>query len=226
MSQRFEVTPAAVEKDEIFSLLVYALVYHDWQPASVPREKRRGYNIGALLVNPQNEPVCHGLNCINSTENATQHGEVRAIISYLDKKRCFNLEGFTIYTSLEPCIMCAGMITMASVGRVVYGQHDVEYSKAFERLALDTTAIGGFPPYPRTVVAHATTVSFCTELDEAYRHFYATETEKMLARFLSTDVAFRIYQKAATAFLNYPVKHQENKKLYDDSLNFYNLLSS
>lgn len=212
------------EADEIFSLLTYAIVHHDWQPEAVARENRRGYNIGALLVNPKNEPVFHGLNCISSTNNATQHGEVRAITAYLNETRCFNLEGFTMYTSLEPCIMCAGMITMTSIDRVVYGQHDVEYSKAFERLSIDTQHVGGFPPYPRVVPAHASTLNYCSELDNAYHHFYTMETEKMLARFLASGTAFTIFKNAADHFLNYSVIHPENKKIYADTLKYYNLL--
>ncbi|MEP7109887.1 MAG: nucleoside deaminase [Ferruginibacter sp.] len=223
MPEQKEINTIQQEADEIFSLLAYSIVFRDWQPGSIPREKRRGYNIGALLVDPENSPVFYGLNCINSTGNATQHGELRSITGYLDKTRRFNLEGFTIYTTLEPCVMCAGMITMTSVNRVVFGQHDVEYSKAFERLAIDTRAIGGFPPYPRAVLAHATTSEFCKELDVAYEDFLAKETEKMLARFLTTGTAQNIYKKAAGCFLNYPLAYPENRKIYEMALNFYKL---
>lgn len=89
------------ERDDIFSLLIYALVYQDWQDGTVPRHLRRGYNIGALLVTPQFEPVFHGLNCINSTENATQHGEVRAITQYLEQTRKF------LDPSARPLHLCA-----------------------------------------------------------------------------------------------------------------------
>jgi len=39
--------------------------------------------------------------------------------------RAYSLEelaGFTLYTSAEPCAMCAGAIYWAGIGRVVYGQ--------------------------------------------------------------------------------------------------------
>ena len=218
--------PDAVEqeRDEIFSLLTYAIVFHDWQPDSIPREKRRGYNIATLLVNPANEPVFYGLNCINSTDNATQHSEVRSIIAYLDKTRRYNLEGFTVYTSLEPCIMCAGMMTMTAIKRVVYGQHDIVYTKAFERLAIDSRSIGGFPPYPRTVTAHASASAFCTELDHAYQQFFESETEKMLARFLTSATAFEIFHRAVQHFLDYKVLHPGNRIIYENALKFHKLV--
>lgn len=220
------IEPGAIgqERDEIFSLLTYAIVFHNWQPDTVPREKRRGYNIATLLVSPANEPVYYGLNCVNSTENATQHSEVRSIIAYLDHSRRFNLEGFTVYTSLEPCIMCAGMLTMTAVKRVVYGQHDLVYTKAFERLAIDSRSIGGFPPYPRTVIAHAASLKFREELDHAYRLFYSEETENMLARFLSSVTAYEIFEKAVQHFLHYPVKYPENIIIYENALEYHKLV--
>lgn len=209
------------ERDEIFSLLIYALVYQDWQEESIPHPQRRGYNIGALLVTPQHEPVYFGLNCINSTENATQHGEVRAITQYLDATRNFNLEKFTIYTTLEPCVMCAGMITMMAVDQVVYGQHDVAYSKAFERLALDTSSIGGFTPYPRQVLAMPTTLPYCNQLDEAYQEFLATDSEKILAKFLTSNAAKTIFKQALIAFEHYEVKYTENQPVFEKAYQFY-----
>jgi tRNA(Arg) A34 adenosine deaminase TadA len=216
-----EVSDVQQEVDDIFSLLVYSLVFRDWQSDSVPRNKRRGYNIGALLVNKENMPVYYGLNCINSTENATQHGEVRAITGYLEKSRSFDLSGFTVYTSLEPCVMCAGMITMVSVKRVVYGQRDVEYSKAFERLAVDTRPIGGFAPYPRAVTVQASSINYCKELDLTYKAFLESDKEKVLAKYLASDTARKIFESAHNTFLNYKVKHAENLEVYNRAISFF-----
>lgn len=209
------------ERDAIFSLLIYAIVYKDWQSANVPRDKRRGYNIGALLVNPKHQPVQYGLNCINATDNATQHGEVIAMTKYLEKERCFNLDGFSIYTTLEPCIMCAGMMTMTDVDRIVYGQHDVMFSKAFERLAIDSRDCGGYSPYPRQVIASASELSYCKKLDAAYEHFLAVEKEKILAKFLTSEVAEDIFAAATTFFLKLNIRHSANKIIYQQAIKFY-----
>ena len=208
------------EIDHFYMLLAYALVYKHWQPGHIPRSERRGYNIGALLVDPQNDPVFYGLNCIDSTDNATQHGEVRAITGYIEKKKCFNLDGFTMYTTLEPCIMCAGMMTMTVVKRVVYGQHDVGYSKAFERLSADTSLMGGFPPYPRQVLHQASTVPFTDKLDQAYALYLETAPEKILALFLGSETANRIYLDAYNDFLTYAVQCPENELLYHQATRF------
>lgn len=213
--------PVKQEIDEIYSLVTYALVYANWQSGSVPRNQRRGYNIGAVLVDKDNLPVYYGLNCINSTDNATQHGEVRAITEYLEKNRCFNLDGFTIYTSLEPCIMCAGMMTMTDIDRVVYGQKDVDFSNGLERLALDTRPFGGYAPFKRTTWADASPSAFRSQLDTLYQQFLATEQEKILAKFLVSAAAEQTFKEAHEAFVNYQPKHAQNKLIYQSAKQFY-----
>jgi tRNA(Arg) A34 adenosine deaminase TadA len=111
-----------LERDAIFSLAAYAVVYKDWQPAEEPNP--RGHNIGCVLVDRNNNPVAWNLNSNNSTNDATQHGEVRVIQDYIKKSGNKYLEGYTIYTTLEPCVMCSGMMSLTKVTRTVYGQTD------------------------------------------------------------------------------------------------------
>ncbi len=210
------------EIDAIFSLLAYAIVAKDWQPDSIERSKRRGYNIGALLVNENNNPVHYGLNCINSTDNATQHGEVRTIIGYLDKTKRFDLTDFTMYTTLEPCIMCAGMMTMTSIKRIVYGQKDVVYSKAFERLAFDSSSIGGYPPYPRQVEVDVSKTEFREALDMGYQKFLKKDKEKYLAKYLASQEAKDIFEEAKNTFLHYKVIFSSNQEILEKAQLFFN----
>jgi len=208
------------ELDEIYSLLAYSLVFKDWQSDSIPRNKRRGYNIGTILIDKNDEIANWGLNCINSTDNATQHGEVRAITSYLDSLRSFNLKGFTLYTTLEPCAMCSGMATMTSIERVVSGQKDVDYSGALDRLALDSKEFGGFEPYPRTVISDLAPTIHREKLDTKFREFLEKDDEKYLAKFLTSQEAYSIYEEAYRSFMNYEVKNKENTQKYNKSKSF------
>jgi Cytosine/adenosine deaminases len=203
------------ELDEIYSLLAFSLVHKDWQPDSLPRNKRRGYNIGTILVDPDKNLAHWGLNSINSTNDATQHGEVRAITSYLDSLKSFNLKGFTLYTTLEPCAMCSGMATMTSIERVVYGQKDVDFSGALDRLAINSQEFGGFKPYPRTVISDPAPTRFRKELEAAFNYFLENEEEKYLAKFLTSRKANEIFSEARTAFYQYKVKFKENRKHYE-----------
>lgn len=65
--------------------------------------------------------------CHNSTEllhDVTAHAEILAITAasqYLGSKYLMDC---TIYVTLEPCVMCAGALRWAQVGRVVYATSD------------------------------------------------------------------------------------------------------
>jgi tRNA(Arg) A34 adenosine deaminase TadA len=55
-----------------------------------------------------------------SENDPTWHGEMEAIRSAAKKLGNFNLSGCTLYTTGEPCPMCAGAIFWARIDRVVY----------------------------------------------------------------------------------------------------------
>jgi tRNA(Arg) A34 adenosine deaminase TadA len=77
---------------------------------------------GSLIVNERGETVAVGLNnAVRPAGDPTQHAEMLAcaaaakIFTEAELARC------TLYTSTEPCAMCAGAIYWTGVGRVVYG---------------------------------------------------------------------------------------------------------
>ena len=81
--------------------------------------------VGAVLVDPQSDRV------IARTGNApigvcdpTAHAEVLALRDGAYKTGNYRLTGLTLYVTLEPCAMCAGAISNARIGRVVYGASD------------------------------------------------------------------------------------------------------
>lgn len=81
--------------------------------------------VGAVLVDPAADLV------IASTGNApigicdpTAHAEVLALRDGAYKTGNYRLTGLTLYVTLEPCVMCAGAISNARIGRVVYGASD------------------------------------------------------------------------------------------------------
>ncbi len=202
------------EIDIVCSLLSYSIVYKFWE--SDDREGR-GYNVGAVLVGPENDILDWDINRVNVTENSTQHGEVRLISSYLDKEDIYSLEGFTIYPTLEPCAMCAGMMTMTSVSRSVNGQRDYDFSKALERLAFDSEPFGGYPPYPRTVHSQPTPSEIGAMLDRAYLKYIEEGYPQIITKFLSTNKAKEIFATASEQFLKYEVKLQQNEQIYQQA---------
>ena len=75
---------------------------------------------GSLLVDPDGNVVLEAENTVVTGRDPTGHAElnlVRAAGSQFDSAF---LQGCTLYTSTEPCAMCAGAIYWSAIGRVVY----------------------------------------------------------------------------------------------------------
>lgn len=196
------------EKDELFQRCAYCLVLKDWQ---TPNDKPgRGHNIAAIMVK-DGHIISGARNCNFKTHNTTQHAEVRTILNYLKNSGAENLKGCTIYTTLEPCVMCAGMMTQAQLDRVVYGQTDPDYGKALERIQLDShTLPNGFLPYPRPVKVEKSQYYICDKLDQLY-HF--KQKNQSLTEWLRTNDVKNIYEEVYANFfgINSPkVQYKDN----------------
>ena len=216
-----EDTNLSTERDEIFMLLAYAVVYKNWQNAD--RDNNRGYNIGSILVNGQNDVVYWARNSVNITRNMTQHGEVRLIDGYLKSNHQKALEGYTIYSTLEPCAMCSGMMFLTNVDRVVYGQKDPLYGDAIERLEYDSKSTNtGYPPYPRYVKSDASNLLLRHLLDYFFDDYELNHNNLSIALFLTTDEARYVYKNAIFELENYEVKFNENLNVKAKALDFYN----
>ena len=76
--------------------------------------------VGAVLVQ-DGEVIGRGFNCPISTHDPSAHAEMVAIRAAALGLRNYRLPGSTLYVTLEPCSMCAGLIVHSRVARVVYG---------------------------------------------------------------------------------------------------------
>ena len=83
--------------------------------------------IGAVLVDPATgEVVAEAHNQPIGLNDPTAHAEVLAMRSAGQMLGNYRLTGLTLYVTLEPCAMCAGAISHARIGRVVYGADDAK----------------------------------------------------------------------------------------------------
>jgi len=200
------------ERDEIYMLTAYGVVLNDWQTGE---GDKRGHNIGSILVNPEGEIVRWARNCNAALSSGTQHGEVRLMMGYLNEAGGYSLKGFTVYTSLEPCAQCSGMMILTSVHRTVYGQADPGFGGALERLALDSKKWNenGYGPYPRKVISDKSQSEYCARLDKAYE-----KAGGSITKFLLTDEAKEIFTEAVEDLNNYELKYpEENRKILDQA---------
>ncbi len=81
--------------------------------------------IGAVVVDPATrEVIAEAHNQPIALHDPTGHAEVLAMRAAAAKLGNYRLTGLTLYVTLEPCAMCAGAISHARIGRVVYGAAD------------------------------------------------------------------------------------------------------
>ncbi|RMR04608.1 tRNA adenosine(34) deaminase TadA [Pseudomonas syringae group genomosp. 7] len=76
--------------------------------------------VGAVLVQ-NGEIIGRGYNRPISGNDPSAHAEMVAIRDAAKALDNYRLPGSTLYVTLEPCSMCAGLIVHARVARVVYG---------------------------------------------------------------------------------------------------------
>ena len=55
---------------------------------------------------------------------AFPHAEILALRAAAARRENYRLTGLELYVTLEPCAMCAGAISHARIGRLVYGAGD------------------------------------------------------------------------------------------------------
>ncbi|GAA3029210.1 nucleoside deaminase [Microbacterium dextranolyticum] len=80
--------------------------------------------VGAVVSDAAGEPIGEGGNLREATADPTAHAEIVALRAAASSLGSWNLEGCTLTVTLEPCLMCAGAILQARVGRVVFGAWD------------------------------------------------------------------------------------------------------
>ena len=86
------------------------------------RQARNNGNhpFGALLVDADGKVVVEGQNTVVTGRDCTGHAETNVMRVASERLDPEFLQGCTLYTSTEPCAMCAGAIFWGNVGRVVF----------------------------------------------------------------------------------------------------------
>src|SRR4051812_11893861 len=92
------------------------------------KEAERGGEVpvGAVVV-LGGRVIGRGLNSPISRSDPTAHAEILALREAAAATGNYRLEGATIYTTLEPCVMCAGALVAARISRLVFGARDLRF---------------------------------------------------------------------------------------------------
>jgi len=82
--------------------------------------------VGAVLV-IDGVIAGRGSNAPIARADPTAHAEILAIRQAAAQAGNYRLTGATLYCTLEPCVMCAGALVAARIGRLVFGARDLRF---------------------------------------------------------------------------------------------------
>jgi tRNA(adenine34) deaminase len=80
--------------------------------------------VGAAVVAADGTSFAVAGNRTRTDCDPTAHAEVLALREAARRAGNYRLTGMTVYSTIEPCAMCAGALVQARVGRLVYGARD------------------------------------------------------------------------------------------------------
>lgn len=86
--------------------------------------------VGAVLISKDNVVLGTGRNTIQKTHDPSDHAEVRAIRQASFVLNTHRLLDTTLYVTLEPCVMCAGLMVHARIKRLVFATRDFKAGAA------------------------------------------------------------------------------------------------
>lgn len=114
--------------------------------------------IGAVVV-CQGRIIAKAHNMTQRLIDVTAHAEMQAITSASAGLGNKYLNECTLYVTIEPCVMCAGAIAWAQLGRLVFGAADEKrgFSKYADNLL-----------HPKTVVSSGVMAEECAALMKSF----------------------------------------------------------
>lgn len=112
----FVIVPTS--EDERFMIEALKEAWKAFQADEVP--------IGAVLVH-QGQIIARGYNQVELLRDATAHAEMLCMTVGSAALENWRLADTTLYTTVEPCTMCAGAMLLSRVPRLVWGAPDLRH---------------------------------------------------------------------------------------------------
>lgn len=110
--------------------------------------------VGAIVV-CKGRVIARAHNLTETLTDVTAHAEMQAVTAAANNLGGKYLNDCTLYVTVEPCIMCAGALGWAQLGRLVYGAPDDK--RGYRRFAPQAL-------HPKTEVTAGVMESECAEL--------------------------------------------------------------
>jgi tRNA(Arg) A34 adenosine deaminase TadA len=215
-----------------------------------------GHNIACLAVDGKGEIIDFDFNHNNFFRSSAEHAEARmtrrifSLANLMDdwkggrripgKTPAFALKDVTIYTSLESCAQCSGVMSLGRVKQVVYLQNDPGAYRIgnimYNLAGIEDPAQGGDGSAlaARPISAKEIGLPYLQTLNRKYDQFrkkmaaaqkkgdatraYYLQTKssepvfsQAIASFLCTDTALDIFETGAKALRTIQLKHPNDK---------------
>lgn len=236
------------ERQTLYLLLAMALVFDGWtidrsRPKTIAEYEiaapgrvfpdYAGHNICALIVDEQGSIVSFGLNRNVALNSTLEHAEARAVRHAIarfneaaaggPKKWSFGdiLRRHTLYTTLEPCAECAGIMDLANLEGVTFAEDDpAQFRIAAVIYNLQRRRGGRQAPLP----IRADFFPLWKRLEQGYAQFTAGPAEGRggngATAFLQTVEAYGIYRDAALALEAFRPSEAANEAAVRGALDF------
>lgn len=100
----------------------------NWMTRLLSRAERLGalgeVPVTAVILDAKGRCIGHGSNWRERSNNPLGHAELMALRQAAWLRQDWRFNDCTLITTLEPCPMCAGALTQARMGQVIFGAND------------------------------------------------------------------------------------------------------
>ena len=112
-----------------------------WRAIHVARDavKIGEVPVGAIIVDGENRILAAASNRTITNIDPTSHAEILALRTAALRVGNYRLTDATVYTTIEPCVMCAGALVNARIRRLVFGAHDERFGAVETHFQLCTS---------------------------------------------------------------------------------------
>lgn len=110
--------------------------------------------VGAVVV-CENRIIARAHNMTEALNDVTAHAEMQAITAAAEFLGGKYLNDCTLFVTMEPCVMCAGALAWAQIGKVVYGAADAK--RGFSRLQESVL-------HPKTEIVSGVMADECSQI--------------------------------------------------------------
>ena len=182
-----------------------------------------GHNIACVAVDGNGEIIDFDFNHNDFFRSSAEHAEsrmVRRLFSLTDifdswktgdrigdRSRAFSLQNVTLYTSLESCAQCSGVMSLGGVKQVVYLQNDFAAYMIGNIMFNLANPVSGLPGAPKPIPASAVGLQQFQVLNDANLAFVKdiqdakARNDSTRAFFISPDKTFVDFDPSITSFL-------------------------